>query len=72
MTKKSHDRIVRDRTAVRTFHLLYEKCIGLTQTCHAAYDLAEKIHKNRNGKRFYKNYMSFANSRRNYIENIRK
>lgn len=71
MTKKSQQRMVRDRMAIKAFHLLYERCMGSVKTCLDAYELAERIHKHRNGKRFYKNYLSFANSRRNYIENIR-
>lgn len=72
MTKKTQSRLIRDTTAVRAFHLLYEKCIGITGNCRGAYELAEKMHKQRTGSRFYKNYMSFANSRKHYIDNIRK
>jgi hypothetical protein len=71
MTKKSQDRLIRDTMAVRLFHELYEKCIGIAGGAGAGYELAERIHKNRTGKRFYKNWQSFRNSRKHYLTHIK-
>lgn len=73
MTKKTIERLVRDTETARKFHLLYERCIGLTKSCADAYNLAERIHKKRHDdKPFYKNYVSFRTARKHYLRNIKK
>lgn len=71
MTKKTESRVRREQDKIRMFHALFEKCLSLTQTIRAAYHMAEDLHVATGQERFYKNYMSFANSRRHYVVNIK-
>ncbi len=73
MTKKTFDRGTRDREKIKAFHLLFERCLPLTATRHDAYIMAELIHQEQPGisKPFYRNYVSFRNSRKHYMVNIK-
>lgn len=76
MTRKSESRVKRDREVITAFHDLVIRCIPLTNTISGAYEMAEDLHMAASGEaRFYKNYMSFANTRkyfRKFIKNKRR
>ena len=53
------------RKTAPQFMSLYEKaCKIVGSTGQDAYDLAERLHKHRNGTRHYKNFESFRSGRR--------
>lgn len=56
----------RDRKEIRQFNAMVTKLSG-ERSVRESYEITERYYKRKKGKRFYKNYRSFLNSRSYHI-----